>query len=185
MAYQIKRYRMDFDGKGISAAGIFLGSALFLRIVYFFGFAHIFDASVGEMLLWLIFPGFLEVVTVALLRAVRYNAPGIYGILGALQCLLLIVMCFSYGNTLRTVLGVIAYFLCGGLIFTCSAGWLSKGIATLMFAVTVAVRMFVFELPRILGDFHVVSNLLPLASLCVVLGLGFMSLDFKLAKKSE
>ena len=185
MAYRIKRYRMDFDGKGVSAAGIFLGTALFLRIVYYFGFGRIFDSGLWEMLVWLILPGILEVTTIALLRAIRFNAPGVYGILGALECLLLIVMCFGYGEVLRTVLGVLAYAVCGSLIFTCSAGWLSKEIATLMLAVTAFVRIVFFDFPGIMRDFLSVEMLLQLTSLCVVLGLLSLTLGIKLPQNRE
>jgi hypothetical protein len=86
---------------------------------------------------------------------------------------------------LRTVLGILAYFLCGGLILACSGGWLSKEIASLMFAVTAAVSILAFDLPQIMGDLLCVENLLTLASACVVFGFGCLTCDIKSAKKSE
>lgn len=185
MAYQIKRYRMDFDGKGVSAAGIFLGAALLFRMVYYFGFAKFVDAGVGEMLFWLIIPGLLELGAIVLLRAVRFNAPGIYGIIGALECLLLLVMCFSCGSVLRIILGVLAYLACGGLIFTCSAGWLSKEIASFMFVLTSSVRILFFELPGLFRKVRSPEILLSLAGVCVLLGLACLTFGIKLPQKKN
>lgn len=185
MAYQIKRYRMDFDGKGISAAGIFLGAALLFRIVYYFGFMRFFDAGVAEILFWLVLPGLLELGAIALLRAVRFNAPGVYGIFGAVECFLLVVMCFGYGSILRTILGILAYLACGGLIFTCSAGWLSKEIASFMFVLTCTVRILAFELPGLIRNFRHPEVLLSLAGMCVLLGLASLTFAIKLPQKKN
>ncbi len=186
MAYQIKRYRMDFDGKGVSAAGIFFGIAFLFRMVYYFGFARFFDAGVGEVLFWLILPGLLELGAIVLLRGLRFNAPGVYGILGALECLLLIVMCFGYGSILRTILGVLAYLVCGGLIFACSAGWLSKEIASFFLILISAIRILAFELPCLIRNFRSPEILCSLAGMCVLLGLTSLTFGFKLPqKKSE
>lgn len=183
MAYQVKRYRMDLDGKSISAAGVFLGAALFFRVVYYFGFDHFFGAGIGEILLKLIFPGVLELAAIVLLRGVRLNAPGVYGILGALECILLIIDSFGHGSVLRVVLAVAAYLICGGLIFATSAGWLSKEIAVCAVALTVIVRLLAFDIPAMMETFQPVAMLPDLAWLCVVLGLGFLSFGFKLVRK--
>lgn len=183
MAYQMKRYRMDFESKGISSASIFLGVALFLRFVYYFGFGYFFEVGVGQVLIGLILPCLVELGAITLLRAVRLNAPGIFGIFGALACLLLAIQSFQYGSVLRIILALLAYLVCGGLFFSCFAGWLSKEIGTFMLTLTAVVRILFFDLPGMLGNFRPVAVLPELAGLCVVLGLCCMSVCIKHPKK--
>ena len=131
------RLRMDFEGPRLNAAAALMGGAFFLRAVYYFGVQGLND-SLGTLLLMMAFPMILEAAFVITLRGVRLNTPGLCGILTALYCLLLLIQCFFYGNFLRTMLGIIAYPICGialiALIFDLLR---SRGLVFSVFAAVV------------------------------------------------
>ncbi len=165
MSYRVKQYRMDMEDRSIAAASMLLGLALFLRMFYYFGLVGIDEIGAWQMISGLILPALVEIGLIVLLKGVRRNAPGLYGLIGAAYCLLLILQTFQYGSVVRTILAIIAYLICGGLIFVCSAGWLMKEIGVAFLTVTVLVRFFVFELSPYLLSFRLVELVIELAGL--------------------
>lgn len=179
MAHRIKRYHMDFEGKGLATASVLMGFAFFLRVVYYFGFTSTETVGISELVLFLILPLVLEAGLIALLRGVRLNMSLVYGILGAVYCAVLIAQSLQYGSILRMVLGIIAYVLCGGLLVVVSLGLLSKGIAVMMCVITAVVRLAVFDLKPYLLELNLVAFLPEAAAICVIFALGYMAMGLK------
>lgn len=184
MKQTVRHYHMDMDGKAVSTGCVLLGIALFLRAVYYFGFSRTESVGFGTLLLGLILPLLLELALIVLLRGVKLDAAGLYGIIGAAYCVLLMVQCFQYGNVFRTVLGIIAYVLCGGLCFCAVAGLLSKEISVAAFFLTAVIRFLFVLKPYILG-LHLIAFLPEAAGLCAVCALGYLVLGLKPVKKSN
>ena len=184
MAHRIKRYHMDFKGGQINTAAAFMGVAFFLRIVYYFGFTRTETVPIGEQLLWLIIPMALEAAFMIMLRGAKLDVPGVYGAMGAVYCLLLIVQGLSYGSVLRMILAVIAYVICGGLLLVACMGLLSREIAVLAIFGTAAVRFLVFDLKSYILELHLIRFMTEAAALCALMGLGYLALGLKERKKT-
>lgn len=171
------RYRMDFGCPQLTASTALMGLAFFLRAVYYFGFVGLQNLGVMTMILHIILPMTLEIAFVLLLRGIRLNAPGVYGIICGLYCVVLVIMTFGYGNVLRTILGVIWYVVCGAAIVTTMGGILRSRILTATaFFLAVGVRFLCFDLGSYILDFHPVAFLPEAAGLCVLGAMAFLAL---------
>jgi hypothetical protein len=172
-------YRMDFEGRPHFAAAALMGVAFFLRAVYYLGFSRPETVGVGNLCLFLILPMLLECAFMVLMRGIRYNAPGVYGILGAAYCLLLMLQSFQFGSMVRLILSVVAYFVCGAALVTVTGGLLSKGVAVTALFVTLSVRFLFFDLSGYVFSFRVIGFIQEAAALCGILSLGCLSFGFK------
>lgn len=172
-------YRMDFEGRHHFAAAALMGGAFFLRAVYYFGFTRPEAAGAWNLLLFLIAPMLIELSFMVLLRGVRLNAPGSYGILGAVYCLLLVLQSFRSGSVLRIILSVMAYLICAAVLLTATGGLMSKGMAVVALFVTLAVRFLFFDLSGYIFSFRVVAFIQEAAALCGICSLGCLSLGLK------
>lgn len=182
MKQTVRHYHMDMDGKEVSTCSVLIGAAFFLRVVYYFGFCRTESIGFFGLLLGLILPMLLELGLIVLLRGIKMDAAGLYGILGTVYCVLLMLQCFQYGNTLRVVLGIIAYVICGGLCFCAVAGFLSKEISAVAFFVTAVVRLLFVLKPYIFG-LRLIAFLPEAAGLCVICALGYLIMGLQPVKR--
>ena len=144
---QYHRCRMDFSVKAAGFAGLFTGAYLFLLCVYFFFLRDLSSIKAGEAVFGLILPMLLCILFIVLLRFVKLNAPGLFAIIGAAFCLLLMINTFSTGNLLHGVLGAVWYILCGlGLIISAGGYLPSTAFASAMFGIGLALRVVLFDL---------------------------------------
>jgi uncharacterized MnhB-related membrane protein len=172
-------YRMDFESRQHFAAPALMGVAFFLRAVYYFGFTRPETVGAWNLIIFLILPMLLEAAFMVLMRGMRYNAPGMYGILGAVYCLLLMLQSFQTGSVVRIILSVIAYLVCGAALVVVTGGLLSRGVAVTALFVTLAVRFLFFDLSGYVFSFRIVGFIREAAALCGILGLGLLSLGLK------
>lgn len=178
-------YRLDFDGTQHFAAAALMGVAFFLRAVYYFGFTRPETLGAWNLLIFLILPLLVEGSFMVLLKGIRYNAPGVYGILGAVYCLLLMLQSFQSGSVVRIIMSVIAYLICGAALVTVTGGMLSRGVAVTALFTTLAVRFLFFDLGGYIFSFRIVGFIQEAAALCGILSLGCLSLGLieKTSKK--
>lgn len=167
-------YHVDMESKGIFICTALLGVSLFLRVMYYFGFNRTETLGFGEIALWLILPLLLEVSFIVLLRGFQLDAPGLYGILGAACCLLLLLQSLGYDSLLRMIMGIIIYVICGGILIGVTGGFLSKEMGMTLFFVTGAVRILLDVEPYIL-EFHPVALMIEAAGVCTVFALGCLA----------
>lgn len=174
---QYTRYQMDFQSKWTSACGILMGFSFFVRLIYFFGLTNIYDMGIVEILFTMILGTALCLGYLVTLSVMRLNAPGIYGILGAIHCVLLIFGSFSSGDPLRIVLAVLWYALAAGVLIMTVGGYLpGRLLAMLMFAIPILVRVFFYDLGHLgilqwVREFGILLALVGLA--CLPMGLKF------------
>lgn len=164
-------YSMDFGGRSHFAAAAFMGGAFFLRAVYYFGFTRPETVGVWNLIIFLILPLLLEAAFMVMIRGLRLNMPGIYGIMGAVYCLLFLLQSFHSGSILRIVLAVIAYLACAAVVWGTGAGLLSKSLALAVLSVTLGVRFLVFDLSGYIFSLRIVAFILEAAALCGLIGL--------------
>ena len=147
---QYHRYQMDFESPWVHASAVCVGVAMFLRVFCFLGLQYMEDP---EALLWAVWlPVGVGLVYTVLLKGIRLNAPGIYGLIGILMCLCLLQGVFATGNLVRIVLGVLGYILCCGIMIICVDGHLPGRLpATVCFGILLGCRVLIFDLGRIDG----------------------------------
>lgn len=147
---QYHRYHMDFTGKWAKASGICMGASLFLLAVYYFCVTPFGDHGVMEILFCLCLPLIASVAYVVLLRVLRWDAPGIYGILGALLCLSFLVGVFFSGSVVRIILGVVWYALCALVLLAALGGYLpGKLPSSAVFGISIAIRLIFFDIGKL------------------------------------
>jgi hypothetical protein len=165
---QYARYQIDFLGKWVTAAGGLMGLSIFLRIVHFFGIHLITDFDASFIVMRLAIPVVLSAFFIFLLNGIHWNAPGIYGIMGAIFCLLLLIWNFSTGNILRIIVSTI-WFLAAAVVILATTGGYVPGtlLAFLFFAIPLGFRIFLYDypLPAITDLFMEFADLCIIASL--------------------
>lgn len=173
---QYTRFQVDFSSKWTSAFGVLMGLSFFLRIVYYFALVSFRDVGIIELLTSALVGIFLCGATVVLLNVLHRNAPGLYGIIGALQCLLVFIVTCTAGGALRIILALIWYALAAVILLLTVSGRLpGKLLAALMFAIPAFIRFFVFDL----GHLGIISWVLELAVLSTLAALSCFAMGLK------
>lgn len=175
---QLRKYtqfHVDFSSKWTSACTVLMGLAFFLRIVYYFGLMSLRDVGIIELLTSAILGIALCGGAVVCLNIMRLNAPGLYGLMGAAQCLFVVILSFTTGSVSRIILSVIWYSMTAVVYLATVGGYLpGRLLAALMFAVSIFVRLFFFDLGHI-GIIRWVQELAVLSTLagfeCFSMGL--------------
>lgn len=167
------KYRMDCDGKHHLGATALMGGAFFLRAAYYFGFTRPETVGVWNLIVFLILPMLLEAAFMVMIRGVKLNLPGVYGIMGAVYCLLLILQSFQLGSVLRMILAIIGYLICGAALVGVGWGLLSKSLGVTVLLVVLVVRFFAFDLSYIL-NLRVIGFIREAAGLCGILAMVFL-----------
>ncbi len=177
---QYHRYQMDFSGSWMKGSLASMGLAVFLLAVYYFGWINLSAVKIGKLILGLILPMLLCLGYIVLLRFVKLNAPGVYGIIGAALCLVLMGGNILAGGLLRMILSIVGYALCSVILIFCVGGYLpGKLPASLTFGIAFAVRLLFFDLLR----FRKVNWLEEAAVLLILLALTCLPMALKPAKK--
>lgn len=170
---KLHKYHMDPEGKYHVGAGALMGAAFFLRSAYYFGFTRPEDAGLWSLLVFLILPMLLEAALMVMVRGMKLDLPGVYGIMGAAYCALLILQSFQLGGVLRIVLAVFGFAICGGALVGVAWGVLSKSLGVTALLVTFGVRLLAFDLGLLLR-LRLVAFMREAAGLCGILALAFL-----------
>lgn len=143
-------YQMDFKGSWIQPSAVLMGLSFFLRIVYYFGFTYLSQWTFSDTVFQIIFPLLICGAYVVLISALRWNAPGIYAILGAALCVLFIIWSFSSGSVLRIFLSILIYTAAGLILLGTAGGYLpGKRLSSALFLLPLICRIFLLELKAI------------------------------------
>lgn len=168
---QLKRfdqYLIDFKGKWVTRCASLMGISLFVRVVYFFGLMNFTQCGAGQIIFDMILTMGLCIVFLVLLGAMKRNAPGLYGILGAGFLLLTMITTFGSGDVLRIVLAVLGYTAAATVLIATIGGYLPGTLlSSVLLLILLVIRVICFDLGQ-LGLFQWVleiSCLLILGSL--------------------
>ena len=179
---QYTTYQIDFNSKWISACGAMMGMSFFMRIVYYFGFMSLRDVGFIELLTSMLLGIILSGGVVVYLNCMRKNTPGLYGIAGAVQCLILILSSFSSVGALRIILAILWYTLAAVVLLITVGGYLpGRLFAGLMFFVPAAVRFFFFDI----GKIGIIAWVKELAVLSVLIGIGCLAMGLKKSPRKK
>lgn len=143
---QYALYIMNFDSKYTRASLCLMGLSFFFRIFYYLGLGYAFQGGAGLWLCCVILPLLIGGIYV-LLGAAKCGTPMLYGWLGLALLLLMAVMnCFS-GNVLRSVLGLLAYGICGILLLATAGGYVpDKAPVSCLIGLSMGLRVLLFDL---------------------------------------
>lgn len=172
---QYLRYKMDFNSKWVRNSAFFIGLSFFARILYLFVLNDITQLSVGGWIVQLSLPLLLCLAYIVLIRVVKWNAPGVFAILGTLFCLLVIIWnCYS-GNALRIILSILFYSVASVALLATAAGFLPGKQIPAVILITLLVFRIVFYSTSLSG-----LNLwiLEISVLSVIASLYFLPLGF-------
>lgn len=172
---QYTHFQVDFSSKWTSACAACLGLSFFLRIAYYFALVSFRDVSIIELLTSGIIGIALCGTMAVYLKFLHRNAPGLYGIAGMIHCLLVVILSFTTGSAGRIILSLLWYGLTALILFATVGGYLpGRLLAALMFAVSIFVRLFFFDLGHI-GLIQLVQEFAVLSSFaafsCFAMGL--------------
>ncbi len=150
---QVVRYRLDFDARAVTTSSVLMALAFFLQAVYFFGFADLRHIGFFAIAFQLILPMLVEIAWLVLLRGVRLNAPGLFGILGAVLCALIMVQTVVTGEILGAIFSVPTLLLAGLLVLAVTGGMMTSCVpAVIVCIATIAARVLFGGLPLLLPE---------------------------------
>ncbi len=141
---QVVRYRLNFEGEWVTTSCVFMALAFFLQAVYFFGFANLRQIGFFAIVFQMILPMLLELAWLVLLRGIQLNAPGIYGILAAVLCVLVMVQTVFTGALLAAILSVPALLIAGLLVLAVTGGMVGRRYVGVCGCVLVLVLRVLF-----------------------------------------
>ncbi len=143
---QIAQYKLNFDSAWMTFSGVLMGVSFFMQAVYFLGIIKLQGLDLPMLALHLIAPMSLEFSWLVLLRGFKLNAPGVYGILGILVLILLLLQSIFFGSIWQIVAAAF-YLLIGGvtLIFITGGFFPYKLFGFLVFAGILSFQFFVFD----------------------------------------
>lgn len=174
---QYNRYVMNPEGKWSKASVLCMAGALFALVVYYFGLRGLISVGFLEAVFCLFLPLIIMAAYVALIHFMKWNAPGLFAIMGLLLCVFLFFGTFGSGNVLRIILGLVWYPLCALTLVACAGGYLpGKEPAVFAFPVAILFRV-IFSLGSagLFGWIYEISAILTLAAM----GCLMMSFDAK------
>ena len=170
------RFSVDFESKWIQFSGALVGLSFFLRIVYYFALMSLRDVSPVELITSTICGILLCIVFVVCLNCLHYNAPGLYGIIGTAQCLMMIVLSFTTGDAVRIVLAIIWYTLTALVMLATVGGYLpGRLLSALMFCVAFLVRLLFYDI----GQLGIRRGVQEIAVICVLGGMACLCMGLK------
>lgn len=170
---KLHKYHMDPEGKYHMGTAALMGASFFLRCAYYFGFTRPESAGAWNLLVFLILPMLLEAGFMVMVRGIRLDLPGVYGIMGAVYCMLMLLQSFQLGSVLRVILAIIGFVICGGALVGVGWGILSKSLGVTALLVTFSVRLLAFDLGY-LRRLRLVALIRECAGLCAILALAML-----------
>ena len=168
---KVVSYDLDFQGIWHQCSAALLGVFLFLRLVFYLGVRGLARCSGPLLWLELIIPVVIGAGYIALLRGMHLNRPLVYGILGALFCVLMMFNGFKTGSTFRCILGLVWYFLAAVVFLGTTAGYVSNRLILLAaFAIPVVFRFFADQFVSMVLQLKIVEMIPNLSILCALAG---------------
>lgn len=182
------RYNVVFKSKWASYSTVFAGLSFFLLTVCYFGIKNLTDCGFGEIVFSMILPMLLMVVFVVLLRGVHFPGTPVYGILGALYCLSMIIHTFSYDNFLYGIFGMLWYVITGLICLATTGGYIAnRAYMSITFLLPAIYRLVFIDLWQYIFKLDILGFIPEAAVLSglVVFGLFALGMEPKPIRKTQ
>ena len=165
--------------KWLSASAVLSGIAFFFVIVNYLGLKNLLDVNIGEIIFCFIMPMLLLGGYIVLLRVMHSNVTPVYGLLGVLFCLYMLIRSFSYGNVLHIVVAVIWYLLSGIIFFGTTFGYISTKAPLLIACFVPLVFRIIFVDIKLFLSISFLSMIPELTTLCGLATFGLFASSLK------
>ena len=179
---QYCRYHVDFKSKWIEVCPLLMGLGFFATLVYYFAITTIQDVPVIEAIAAIVSGVLVAAAFVVCVTCLHLNAPGLYAILGAVQCVAIILLTIATAGAVRIVLAILWYLLAGGVLVLTAGGYLpGRLLAGLMFLIPIPIRFFFFDL----GKLGLLQWVRELSVLFIWAGIGCIAMSFTKGHKGK
>ncbi len=147
---QYHQYRMYFNAKSLDFSALCMGLSMFLSVMYHLAFRGLDAFSTGTLIIQLWLPLFFGMLYLVLLRGIRWNAPGLYAIIGAVFCVIYILDAFTSGSVGKILLGVPSWLICAAALVIVVGGYFPSRLpASLLFGLAIGLRVVLFDIGRL------------------------------------
>ena len=113
---------IDFSSKYAGVSPAFAGLGFFLLCVYYFGYTNLVDCSIWEILFQMLMPMAILAAFTVLWQMKRYNAFPLYGMMGCVFSLLMLIRTFSYSSIILMIVEILLYLLAAYVCFATATG---------------------------------------------------------------
>lgn len=180
-----KIFEWNTDGRCARLTGVLMGIAIFAQALDYFGLREPGSVAVYPMLVMLILPLLLEMAWCVCLRLIRLKRAEVYGIFGAVFCLLLLLQSFFYAKVLLTVLFCVLLLISGSVMVLISWGFISyRFLGGLLLLLVAVARIITVATSRFVGGHDWMGLLNDLPSICVLLALSCYFVSLKPAENT-
>lgn len=171
------RYRVGFSTKWAAYSTVFAGLSFFLLTFYYFGVQNLLDCSFGEILFSMLLPMVILVCFVVMIRGIHFTVTPIYGILGALYCLSMIIHTFSYDNILHAIFAMLWYVLTALICLATTGGYIAnRAYMSIVFILPAVYRLVFTDLGRYILRLDVLGFIPEASVLCGLMMFGLFAL---------
>lgn len=145
-----KRYIIDIDGRWGRTSLLLMAASFFLNVVYYFGLCNFADLGFFKVFFCALLPIALSLGYLVVIYILRWNAPGIYALMGAGFCALLAIGSLFSGDIIRIILAALGYAIAAGVLLLHGADTLrNTSLCVAVFVIPAVVRVLMFDLGRI------------------------------------
>ena len=150
MIKQNKYIMLDFDGKWAKNSLLLTAASIFLLMVYYFGIINMAEIGFLQVVFGAFLPLLLSIGYFVFLYILKWNAPGIFGMAGAVICALLAVSSLFTGDVLRIIFAFACYAIAAGTLLLYVSGRLrNTSFCVAVFVIPAVLRIVPFGLGRI------------------------------------
>ncbi len=165
-------FEWNTDGRCARLSGVLMGIAFFAQALDYLGLRQPSSVAVYPLLVMLILPLVLETAWCVCLRLIRLKRAEVYGIFGAVFCLLLLLQSFFYGSLLLTVLFCVLLVVSGAALVLISWGFFPwRFLGGLLLFLVAVTRIITVAGSRFVGGHDWMGLLNDLPSIGVLLAL--------------
>ncbi len=157
---QVAHYRLNFENGWMSVSKVLMGLAFFAQAVFYFGFADLGSIGIVAILFQMVLMMSLQIGWLLLIRSLKLNAPGVFGILGSALCLVMLVSTCAVGSLWQVIFAVptlLAAILC---LLATTGGFLPTRLAGICACIlAILVRLILGGHPNLLPDLAALGTL--------------------------
>ena len=169
---RVVRCETDPLSRGASAAAFFMGISLFLRVLYYFAFCDLSQISKGCTFTHIILPLTALVVFIVLLKGIRLKNAMVYGVVGAVTCISIMIMNFGSHNGFRVILSVLWYLLAAVVLVAEAYGIISNPyINPAAFGLALVLRLLLYPWRSVIVSRDFIGTIPELSVVCMLLGM--------------
>lgn len=169
---RVVTYKIPFSSKCILWCGIFLSISVFTRYLHYFIPCDFYGWNAANWIFEIILPTLLCACFAVLIKLVRFRSPGLYGILSAGLCLMLLFCDFLSGNALLIILSLLTMPLLGFLLLATFGGYIPfRSISACALVLVCLIRCFFWGISAVALGIIISDISLLLGLFCCVVSL--------------